>query len=108
MNTSILNLHDGIAKPRTNIQEVLFEMISSGEVSIMDFPYLSGFRTRVSELHRKYGIKIKTISREGVNKFGNKYKYAVHSPIDYAHALDVYKEMSSKVKILNYGNVCDE
>ena len=48
MNTNILNSHNDIRKPRTNIQEVLFEMISSGEVSIMDFPYLSGFRTRVS------------------------------------------------------------
>lgn len=96
MNTNILNSHNDIRKPRTNIQEVLFEMISSGEVSIMDFPYLSGFRTRVSELRRKYGVEIKTINREGINKFGNKYNYAVHSPIDFNHALDVYKEMSNK------------
>lgn len=96
MNMNILNLHNDIMTPRTYTQEVLFEMINNGEVSIMDFPYLSGFRTRVSELHRKYGIEIKTIHRQEINKFGNKYNYAVHSLVDINHALDVYKEMSNK------------
>lgn len=34
-------------KPKTNKAEILYTLIESGEVSIMDFPYLSSFRTRV-------------------------------------------------------------
>lgn len=39
-----------LSNPTTNKAEILYTLITNGSVSIKDFPYLSGFRTRISEL----------------------------------------------------------
>ena len=82
-------------KPRTNIQEVLYTLINNRSVSCFDFPYLQGFRTRVSELRRKHNITIIDTSLPEVNKFGNCYSYVVHSISDdeVEKCIDVYKQM---------------
>jgi hypothetical protein len=38
-------------KPKNTKAEILLTAIENGSVSIMDFPYLSGFRTRISEIN---------------------------------------------------------
>ena len=37
--------------PQTTEQEILLHLIENGSVSIFDFPYLSGFRTRISNVN---------------------------------------------------------
>jgi hypothetical protein len=64
--------------PTTNIQEVLYTLIIQGHVSILDYPYLSGFRTRVSEIVRKHGIHLNKKHDTRCNKFGNEYTYTIH------------------------------
>lgn len=67
-----------LSNPTTNKAEILYTLIEKGSVSIKDFPYLSGFRTRVSELVNDDDIKMIHISTTGVNKFGNSYTYKEH------------------------------
>jgi hypothetical protein len=83
-------------QPTTNIQEILYTLITQGHVSIFDFPYLSGFRTRVSELKLKYGLIIETKKDTRCNKFGNQYTYCIHF-LHKEHqkkAIQVYVQMS--------------
>lgn len=71
-------LFEGYPYPNTNTQEILLTLLTQGHVSIFDFPYLSGYRTRVSELQlvHKLSLSRKTSTRN--NKFGNSYTYAIH------------------------------
>lgn len=72
------NLIKGYPIPRTNTQEILLELILNGEVSIFSFPYLSGFRTRVSELVLTHKLELDKEIKSDFNKFGNSYWYALH------------------------------
>lgn len=68
-------------QPTTNFQEILFTLIENGSCSIMDFPYLSGFRTRISEIKEQLVLHKNYVTK--VNKFGNHYSYAVHTLPSY-------------------------
>lgn len=67
-----------LSTPKTNKAEILHTLIEKGSVSIKDFPYLSGFRTRISELVNDDEIPLVHISSTGINKFGNTYTYKEH------------------------------
>lgn len=82
--------------PLTNTQEILYTLISQGYVSLFDFPYLAGFRTRVSELVNKHGIPLQTIKHQRHNKFGNAYTYHIHKLLDREHAKKVYELLTDK------------
>lgn len=79
--------------PKTSKQEVLYTLITKGRVSIMDFPYLSGFRTRVSEFSCREGLKMRREKIKSYNKFGNSYTYVVHILEDTEQAIELYKKM---------------
>ena len=72
------NSTQGYPVPNTNTQEILLQLILTGQVSIFDFSYLSGFRTRVSELVLTHGLELEKEIKSDVNKFGNSYWYALH------------------------------
>lgn len=72
------DLFQGYPFPKTSEQEVLLTLILQGYVSIFDFQYLSGFRTRVSQLQTKHGLFLERVTDTRCNKFGNKYRYAIH------------------------------
>ena len=79
--------------PKTSTQDVLYTLIAEGSVSIMEFAYLSGFRTRISNLKLKYGLKLRTEMQKGMNKFGRVYKYHRHYIIDKEQAIKIYNKM---------------
>ena len=85
-------------EPNTQLDEVLLHMIKYTTVSCMDFPYMSGFRTRVSNLVLKDGLKIRTEFKKGINKFGNSYNYAVHSLVDIDQAIEIYNSKKKQIK----------
>ena len=89
------NIFQGLQPPKSNTQEVLLTLILQGEVSIMDFPYLSGFRTRVSEIRNKYGLRLTQKMVLKKNKYGNTFSYANHILNDNnkQKAIELYKEM---------------
>ena len=80
--------------PLTTTQEVLYTLITQGYVSIFDFSYLSGFRTRVSDLKIKHGLSIKTVKDTRHNKFGNTYTYHIHKLIDKESAKKLYDRLT--------------
>ena len=85
-------------RPKTVIQEILLNLIENGEVSIMDFPYLSGYRTRVSDLVLKHGLELKKIRKTKVNKYNNPYSYVVSilPKNQKAKAINLYNELFNR------------
>jgi len=67
-----------LSQPKNNKAEILFTLIAKGNVSIRDFGYMSGFRTRLSEISRKDNINLRSENLKGTNKFGNTYVYVNH------------------------------
>lgn len=91
MQVSILD----IPRPTSSITEVLYCMLQKGVVSIKELPYLSGFRTRVSELANEHNLSIKTERKLDKNKYGKTYYYHEHSiqKIGINHALETYNKL---------------
>jgi len=88
------DIFGGLPQPKTNAQEILLTLINTGSVSIMEFPWLSGFRTRVSELNRS-GLNLIADRRNKKNKFGNTFSYVIHRlPIEeVGKAKELYLKM---------------
>lgn len=78
MKSKINLFNQDLQPPETSLQEVLYTLITKGSVSIVDFRYLSGFRSRVSNLKVKYDLPMISKDAEGINKFGNTFRYVVH------------------------------
>lgn len=83
-------------KPLNTTCEILHELLSKREVSMLTFSYMPGYRTRVSELVRKHGLSLNRNIRTGENKFGNVYSYAVYSlnPFHERNALTLYNNLN--------------
>ena len=83
--------------PKTSKAEVLYTLINSGSVSIMTFPYLSSFRTRLSDLRLKHGLVIKRTFKTKLNKFKNPYTYTVHrlEKSQIEKAIKIYNEINT-------------
>jgi len=81
-------------QPKTTNQEVLYVAIKQGQVSLLDFPYLAGFRTRVSNLKLKYKVDFKTEIIKDINKFGRTISYHNHIISDIENAKSIYKLMT--------------
>ncbi len=81
-------------EPTTDNQEVLFVAINNGSVSLTDFPHLSGYRTRVSQLRKDYGVQFKDEPLIGTNKRGRKFIYQNHILIDIEEAKSQYNLMT--------------
>lgn len=90
------DLYEGFQNPKSNTEEVLLTLITQGHVSIFDFPTLSGFRTRVSNLTCKHGLVLNTEMIEAINKFGNSYRYALHKlpEEEKEKAINLYKKLN--------------
>ena len=79
MTTKIEYSFNGFNQPKTSEQEVLLTLILQGSVSIFDFSYMSGFRTRVSNLQLIHGLNLERTTAKEINKFKRTYKYAIHT-----------------------------
>jgi hypothetical protein len=82
--------------PTNNRQEVLLTLIKNGKVSIEDYPKLSGFRTRVSELALNYGLVLKTIPIKSTNKFGRTIVFNEHhlEDVHIDKAIAIYNSLN--------------
>lgn len=67
-----------LQKPTNNLTEILLTLITKGKASIIDYPYLSGFRTRISELKNEHNLPLNSKNIKEVNKFGNTFTYVEH------------------------------
>lgn len=92
------NLINGYPVPETNTQEILLHLILEGSVSIFNFSYLSGFRTRVSELVLSHNLHIDKEVKPGTNKFGNNYNYVLHKlpESEKEKAINLYHKLKAR------------
>lgn len=99
MGTQI-ELFEGYEYPTSNTEEILLTLILQGYVSIFDFPYLSSFRTRISELNNIHGLKLTRVLSNRTNKFANSYSYAIHRlPAEEKDkAISLYKKLNKNYK----------
>jgi len=95
-----MELFEGYEYPTTSTEEVLLTLILQGYVSIFDFPYLSGFRTRVSNLQLVHGLTLNRVLDKRNNKFNNSYSYAIHRlpPEEKENAIALYKKLNKNYK----------
>jgi len=91
------DLFEGFPFLKTNEQEVLLTLILQGHVSIFDFPYLSGYRTRVSQLQSNHKLVLERTTDRRCNKFGNTYTYAIYKlPIsEKEKAIELYHKLNA-------------
>lgn len=92
-----LSLKD-FPSPKTNCEEILLHLIIYGTVSCNDFFWLSGFRTRVSNLILQHGLFLTRTMEKSVNKFGNTYTYAIHGLPEnqLEKAIQLYQSLNKK------------
>jgi hypothetical protein len=83
--------------PNSTLTFVLHLLIEKGNVSERDTK-LNGYRTRISEIENKHGIKLKEKIVKFTNDFGRKGWYKEHSiePGYKEKAKTVLKELVSK------------
>jgi hypothetical protein len=98
-----IELFEGYEFPTSNTQEVLLTLILQGYVSLFDFAYLASFRTRISELNNKHGLKLNRVIDHRNNRFGNSYYYAIHRlpPEEKDNAILLYKKLNKNYKTKN-------
>jgi hypothetical protein len=94
------DLFQGLPQPKTATQEVLLTLILQNNVSIFDFAWMSGFRTRISNLKLDFGLKLETEKLVSKNKYGNAYTYCKHIlPVEEKqNAIDLYLELWANTK----------
>lgn len=85
-----------LSVPRNTTARILYALIIKGKVSLVDFPYLAGFRTRISELYHHHNVKLIHKVETDVNRDGNSYYYKVHFlPQDEKqNAIEIYKNIN--------------
>lgn len=84
-----------LPQPTNQAADILKALIESNGVSELNKDY-NGFRSRISELKRKFGLNIRFIQKEFVNRFGRKSHYREHflRNADKKEAERVYREIN--------------
>lgn len=86
-----------IKLPKTDLQTVLYLLLTDGYVSCISAPYMHGYRTRISELKIKHEIKLESESTNSINRFGNRFDYHIHKihPDFKQKALNLYVKLTA-------------
>jgi len=92
------DLFQGYPFPRSNTQEVLLTLIIQGHASLKDFGIMQGFRTRISEINNRHGIRLKVVKINTFNRFGNPLTYHLHRlpESEKQKAIEIYNKMVNK------------
>lgn len=81
--------------PTSHLTEVLHHLINYKKASVKEFFWMSGFRTRISDLKLIYGINFETEQKFFVSKHGNKSSYNIHKLPDSSikKAISIYNKL---------------
>lgn len=81
--------------PINQTADILKVLIEQPGISEKSFSY-NGFRSRISELRNIFGLNIRHVEKEFVNKFGHKSRYREHFLYDgdKEKAKEVYEEIN--------------
>lgn len=95
MNKQFDKVHHLLEPPSTDLQDVLLYIVKHNEVSLINFPMLAGFRTRISELRMK-GVRFVDIPISGKNRHGHNKVMMSHKCTNPNFALNLYKQLTEK------------
>lgn len=90
-----------LSTPLNYRARVLYTLIEKGSTSLKDFPFLAGFRTRISELKRTFNVKLIPKVETDVDVYGSHYYYIHHflPEEEIKNAIAVYNQINkSKTK----------
>lgn len=84
-----------LSNPTTSTQAVLYHLIKHRKVSIMDFGYLSGFRTRISEFNLNYNLDLTKNQKNAIDQYNISYYYIEHilQECNVEKAIKVYNKL---------------
>lgn len=85
--------------PRSYRAEILRHLILNGEVSLLNFPYLSSLRTRMSEFSLEDKLLIEKGTIERTSKFGNPFTITVYSLAEESRdsAIELYNKINPAI-----------
>lgn len=83
-----------LSKPKTDLTDVLHHLITQGETSIEQFYWMSGFRTRISDIRLKLGLILVSNVKKSVNRNNRKMWYNVHTLKDKKKAIKIYNQIN--------------
>jgi hypothetical protein len=89
------NTHN-LSYPRNNKEEILFTLINRRHVSYLDFPEISNFSARISEIQTKLGIELNRVDSVRNSKFGNPFRFIIYRLPDkeFEKAMAIYVKMN--------------
>jgi hypothetical protein len=82
--------------PRNNKEEILFTLINQKYVCYLDFPEISKFSARISEIQTQLGINLIKVNSTRNSKFGNPFRYVIYRVSDKEHekAIEIYRKLN--------------
>ena len=84
-----------IEAPQTDLQDILLHIVTHGEVSLVNFPMLAGFRARISQLREK-GVRFTDIPITSKNRHGHNKVIMLHKCQNRTFAESLYKELTDE------------
>lgn len=95
METTQIEIFNGLPLPKSHEQEVLLTLITQGSVSLKDFPIMAGFRTRVSNLQLKRNLFLECQQDLMRNKHGHVSVYHIHRlpETEKEKAIELYRKL---------------
>lgn len=95
---------NNLSYPRNNKEEILFTLINTRHVSYLDFPEISRFGGRISEIQHKLGIQLKKVNSVRNSKFGNPFRFVIYRLPDeeFEKATAIYKKLNPDSDKISY------
>ena len=93
-----------LSYPRTNKEEILFTLISQKYVCYLDFPEMSKFSARISEIQNELSFDLVKVNSTRNSKFGNPFRYVVYRlpESEIQKAIDFYKKNNPSPEGIQY------
>lgn len=81
-----------LSEPLNWKAKVLYTLIKKGNTDLKDFPFLAGFRTRISEFRLQHNVKLISVDIPDLGFFGRRSDYKRHylPPEEVNNAIQVY------------------
>lgn len=92
----VYNINDmKLPKPTTQLQEVLYMLIESKEITRKEFVNIGilNHTARLTTLRHKYNLYIPCRKINAVNKFGREVEFGAWRLANKDHAISVYKQL---------------
>lgn len=85
-----------LTKPKTQLAEVLYGLLTNEQTSHDDFPYVRNLTARIADLRHQHNLNVVCVTRPHKNRFGHPTKIGFWSlpAEEKAKAMSVYAEIN--------------